>query len=114
MPLAPAPSGCGLAWWDGWKQRADVSSRGILHVPSYQPLGLRWRGHHRKLAQQLVRNCEEEMTFWSQAFGSLGFKNMKGLLQEAHTHMSYTMWKRCHKIIDEARSLAKGDMYLGG
>lgn len=28
--------------------------------------------------------------------------------------MPYTMWKRCRKIIDEARSLAKGDMYFGG
>lgn len=49
-----------------------------------------------------------------QAFGRLGFKNTKGLLQEAHKHMSYTMWKRCHKIIGEGRSLAKGDVYFGG
>lgn len=27
--------------------------------------------------------------------------------------MSYTMWRRCHKVINEVRSLAKGDMYFG-
>lgn len=61
----------------------------------------------------LVHTCEEEIMFWHQAFGGLGFKNMKGLLQEFQRHMSYTMWKRCHKIIDESRSLTKGDMYFG-
>lgn len=27
--------------------------------------------------------------------------------------MSYTMWRKCHKVIIEVRSLAKGDMYFG-
>lgn len=73
-----------------------------------------WREPPRELPQQLVCTGEGGMTFWSQAFGRLGFKNTKGLLQEVHGHVSYTMWKRCHKIIDEGRSLAKGDTYFGG
>lgn len=91
-----------------------MPSHGISHVPSYQVLGLKWREPHRELPQQLECPCEGEMTFWIQEFGRLGFKNTKGSLQEVHRHMSYTMLKRCHKVIDEGRSLAKGDKCFGG
>lgn len=50
---------------------------------------------------------------WSQALCSLGFKNVRGLLQEVQSHMSYTVWRSHRKIINEARSLTKGDMYFG-
>lgn len=88
-----------------------MSSHGVSNVSSHQALGLRWREPDRELPQQLVCTGEGEMTFWSQALGRMGFKNTKGLVLGVHGRVSYTMWKRCHKIIDEGRSLAKGDVF---
>jgi len=96
----------------------ETEARGLLpwHFTRPFPPALRakMRGASQEAGSAAGVTCEEEMTFWGQAFGSLGFKNMKGLLHKVHRHMSHTMWKRCHKIINEARSLATGDMYFGG
>lgn len=73
----------------------EKKGRGLLpwHFTHPFPPVLTGKMYHRKLTQQLVLACEEEMMFWNQAFGSPGFKNIKRLLQEVHRHVLYNVEK---------------------